>query len=169
MKAVLFIVTALMLSVGIAHAEQRLGYVDLDYITNTVAEGRGDAAQFEAFVRQNQNQLDLKRREIQDKVRRLQQGATTMPEDARQQLQIEIDRNAQDLQRLQQDADVEIATRRTTLIGKIQDEAVQAVRQLQSDGGYDYIFNSEALLAAPPADNVSDQVLVIMGVDPSGE
>ncbi len=76
------------------------------------------------------------------------------PAAVRMQIRQELEQLAYQIQNWQQIAQNAMEGKRNTLLEPIYAKAISAVQQVAKDNGYGYVYTKEALLVAPPTDDL---------------
>lgn len=170
----LSLLIALMLVVGShAQAQIKIGYTAAALILPELPEYKQKEQEIKAYASQLQEQVTEKEQEITAKMETFEEKKGDWLPVVLKQKQTEIQRLQQDLQQMQQSFQEDLKKYESQamepLYGKIQ-EQINAVAEA---GNFDIILSaydgtgSSFLLAAPEAEEITDRVLVKLGVTPS--
>jgi len=85
----------------------KIAYIDLQYIASNSAEGKAATAQIQEFTKKKQAELEVKQKALEAARNKLLQGSTVMSDQARSQMEKDIDKMTRELQFAQQDAQSE--------------------------------------------------------------
>jgi Skp family chaperone for outer membrane proteins len=96
----------------------KIAYVDLQFIASNSVEGKAATGKIQEFTKKKTAELEGKQKALEAARNKLLQGGTVLSDQARSQLEKEIDKMTRDLQYAQQDA---------------QSEQQQLTNDLQSD------------------------------------
>lgn len=161
--AVLFIIT---IQTGFS---QRFAYVDSDYILSNIPDYKAAQEQLDRLTQEWQNEIEARYEEVETLYRNFQNDRVLMSEEMRKKREDEIvtkEAAAADLQRKYFGPEGELFQNQEELIRPIQDRIYNAVEKLAADGNYVVIFdtaNSPTMLYTNPRNDLSDEVLKIMG------
>jgi outer membrane protein len=82
----------------------RIAYIDLQFIASNSVEGKAATAKIQDFTKKAQAELAAKSKQMEDLRNKLLQGGTVLSDQARMQLEREIEKLGRELQFAQQDA-----------------------------------------------------------------
>ena len=99
----------------------KVGFVDLQVIASTSAEGKAASAKLEQYRTKANAQITEKTKEAQALQQKLQQGGTVLSEQARQQAEKDFQRLQRELQAMQEDANTELQQMTVQLQGDFQE------------------------------------------------
>jgi len=142
-------------------ADTRIGLLDFQRIAATSAEGKAAMARLEDLRTRRMTDLSERNTRLQALQTKLVEGAAVLSDQARAQLQRDIDRAQVDIQRFAQDADTELEELQRTLLTDFQAKVAPVVVQLAQDKGLHVIFDvAEAGLAwFSPALDLSAEIV----------
>lgn len=80
----------------------RIAYVDLNRIAQTSAEGKAAATKIQEYQKKKLGEIQEKNKQVEELRKKLEQGGSVMSDDARGQLEKDIDRATRELQFMQQ-------------------------------------------------------------------
>lgn len=161
--AVFFFIT---LQTGLS---QRFAYVDSDYILSNIPDYKAAQEQLDRLTQEWQNEIEVRYEEVETLYRNFQNDRVLMSEEMRKKREDEIvtkEAAAADLQRKYFGPEGELFQSQEELIRPIQDRIYNAVEKMATDGNYVVIFdtaNSPTMLYTNPRNDLSDEVLKIMG------
>ena len=154
-----------------AQAQQKVGYVDSDYILNLVPEFATiqqnvdrQAQEWETEIEQAQNKVDEMFREYQAR-------ELLYTNEERNRKRDEIVRAEEDAERLRMryfGPEGELFTEQDNQMRPLQERLMKAIEAVASEDGYDYIFDKNGdylFLFAREQYDLSDRVLEEMGID----
>lgn len=85
----------------------KIAYIDLQFIASNSVEGKGATAKIQEFAKKKTAELEGKQKAVEAARSKLLQGSTVMSDQARSQLEKDIDKMTRELQYAQQDAQSE--------------------------------------------------------------
>lgn len=139
----------------------KIAYVNINLIAQNSAEGKAATAKIQDLIKKKQAELADKQKSLQALQTKLQQGLSVMSDQARSQLEKEIDKQTRELQFAQQEAQAE----QTQLTGDLQAEFQQKLNpildQIATEKGLHMVFSaadSGAIWANPGLD-ISAEVI----------
>ena len=166
----MFAGTAFLLVPG-AQAQQRIGYVDSDYILNLVPEFATiqqnvdrQAQEWEAEIEEAQNKVDEMFREYQAR-------ELLYTNEERNRKRDEIVKAEEEAERLRMryfGPEGELFVEQDNQMRPLQERLMKAIEAVASEDGYDYIFDKNGdylFLFAREQYDLSDRVLEEMGID----
>src|SRR5262249_47001712 len=101
----------------------KVAIVDFERAVVESAEGKKASEKFNATLQAKQTDLEKRQRDIDESTKKLQNGARTLSDSAKAELQRDIDRKNTELQRLNEDAQKELQTLRDELLRPIAEKA----------------------------------------------
>jgi len=107
-----------------------VGWLDLERIVQTSAEGKIANAKVQALTQRKSNEINEKTKQMQASQQRLQAGGTVLNDQARSALEKEIDRLNIDIQRMQQDAQAEVQEMQAQLQDEFQKKLMPIIEAL---------------------------------------
>jgi outer membrane protein len=130
--------------------DAKMAFVNLQRVATESAEGKLSVSKVNTLVQTKQNEGNDRNKALQANQQKLDQGGSVLSENARAQLQKDIERQQTEIQRFQQDAQTEIndlqQQLQTDFINKITPvlDAVATERKLQvlfnaSDAGFAWV------------------------------
>jgi outer membrane protein len=139
----------------------KVGFVYLQQIAATSAEGKAAQSRVTAFTQKKQTELAEKQKALQASQQKLQTGGSVMSEAARGQLEKDIDRQQRDLERLQQDAQADINEMTQEVQAEFNKKLFPVLEQLSLEKGLHMLFSATdagLIWAEPGLDLTQDAV-----------
>ncbi len=150
-------------------AQQKIGYVDTDYILKNIPSYQAAQAQLDKISADWQKEIENIYAQVDKMYRDFQAEKVLLTEEMKTKRENEIiakEKEAKDLQRKYFGKDGELFKKRTELIKPIQDDVFNAIKDIAVQGNYALIFdvagNSNMLYTDPKLDR-SDDVLKKLG------
>jgi len=138
----------------------KVAYISIQFIANTSVEGKAATAKLDALKKKKNDELVAKGTQLKAAQDKLQSGGTVMSDQARGQLEKEIERMQRDLQYAQQDAQQEVQETTDQLQGEFQMKLTPIIEALRAEKGLWMIFAPEgAVVAADPGLDLSAEVV----------
>lgn len=156
------------LALSLNISAQKIGYVDSQAIIEMIPEVKEANANIETFRTQlqkrGQEMLQALQRKYQDLERREAQG-----EIAPKQLEAEVAKLKEEegkIMQFEQESQQKIVKKSEELLSPIRDNIQQAISEVASENGYDYIFDFSTgfVLYADQSTNVNELVKAKMGL-----
>lgn len=111
----------------------RLALVNLQEIAAVSAEGKASTAKVQALIQKKQTEGAAKAKVLQDNQNKLAQSGALMNDQARAQLEKDIERQTVEGQRFQQDAQAEVTELQTDLQNEFQKKLFPILQQLSQE------------------------------------
>jgi outer membrane protein len=168
MKRALFILTGMLLSLGMAMA-QKYALVDTEYILNNIPSYKAAQQQIDKISEDWQKEIEGKYAEIEKMYKDYQAERVLLAEDMRKQREDAIlskEKEVKELQKSYFGQDGALFKKRQEFIQPIQDDIYKAVKDLATENGYAVIFDSSSgasMIYTNPRYDISDEVLQKLG------
>src|SRR5262245_25818717 len=120
----------------------KVAYVYLQQIAALSNEGKAAQAKVTAFTQKKQSEIAEKQKALQGAQQKLQTGGGVMSEQARGQLEKDIERQSRDLERLQQDAQGEINELTQEVQQEFNKKLFPILTQLSEEKGLHLLFSA---------------------------
>ncbi len=153
----------------ITTAQQKIGYVDTDYILKNIPAYQAAQAQLDKISADWQKEIENIYATVDKMYRDFQAEKVLLTEEMKTKRENEIiakEKDAKDLQRKYFGKDGELFKKRNELIKPIQDEIFNAIKEIAVQGNFSIIIdvanNSNILYTDPKLDR-SDEVLKKLG------
>jgi outer membrane protein len=151
---------ALALAPALAHAEQKLGVVDLQRALNEVDEGKAAKALLKKDFDEKQKQLDLKKAEFDKLQADLEKQAVVMSDAAKKERATDLDRRARELQGLFVQLQKDLSDRERDATKGIFDRMGNIVREIAEAEGFTVVLERGAgVVYAPPALDLTNELI----------
>jgi outer membrane protein len=119
----------------------KIAYIDLQYIASNSAEGKAATAKIQEFTKKATAELAEKTKQIEALRAKLLQGGTVMSDQARMQLEREIEKLGRELQFAQQDAQDEQNQLTATLQSEFQVRLNPIIDEVAKEKGLHVVFS----------------------------
>jgi outer membrane protein len=119
----------------------KIAYVDLQRIAQNSAEGKAAATKIQALQKQKLGEIQEKNKQVEDLKKKLEQGGTVLSDQARTQIEKDIDRTARELQFMQQNAQAEAEQLERELNAEFQRKLIPIVEQIGKEKGLHMLFS----------------------------
>jgi Skp family chaperone for outer membrane proteins len=120
----------------------KVAYVYLQQIAALSTEGKAAQAKVTAFTQKKQSEVAERQKALQAAQQKLQTGGGVMSEQARGQLEKDIERQSRDLERLQQDAQSEINEMTQEVQQEFNKKLFPILTQLSEEKGLHLLFSA---------------------------
>lgn len=168
MKKIIALAGLLLCMVGVQ--AQKFAYIDSDYIMKQIPEFKEAQAELDALSKKWQAEIEKRYQEIEEMYKSYQAEAVLLTEEMKQQREESIIKKEQEAQAFQKEkfgVEGALFKKRQELVQPIQDKVYEALKEVSSSNGYDFIFDKSAqsgILFADEKYDKSDLVLRKMGV-----
>ena len=119
----------------------KLATLNIQLIAGESIEGKSSTLKVQALNQKKVNELDAKNKALDAAQQKLRQGASVMNEDARAQLQKDIDRMQLEIQRFTQDAQTEVQDLQQQLQLEFQKKLAPIIQQIATERGIQVLFS----------------------------
>ncbi len=158
------IVTALALAAalvpGLASAEQKIGYVDLQRALNEVDEGKSAKALLKRDFDEKQKEIDAKKADFEKLQVDFEKQAPMLSEQARKDKAQDLDKRARDLQALFVGSQKDLSDREQKATRGIFDKMAQIVGEIAEADGFTMVLEKNAgVVYAPPSLDLTNELI----------
>ncbi|HXW06475.1 MAG TPA: OmpH family outer membrane protein, partial [Vicinamibacterales bacterium] len=139
----------------------KTAFVDLQVIASNSIEGKAASSKIQDFSKKKQAELAEKQKALQGMNEKLKQGGSVLSDQARSQLEKDIDRTTRELQFAQQDAQAELEQMQNELQQDFNRKLGPILDQVAKEKGLHFLLSirdAGALWAAPGLD-LSEEVV----------
>ncbi|TXC78902.1 OmpH family outer membrane protein [Luteibaculum oceani] len=148
---------------------QKFAYVDSDYIMKQIPEFQEAQKELDNLSTTWQKEIEKRYQEIEEMYKSYQAEAVLLTEKMKQQREEAIIKKEQEVQEFQKSkfgVEGELFKKRQELVQPIQDKVYDALKEVSTSSGYDFIFDKSqsGILFADDKYDKSDLVLRKLGV-----
>lgn len=167
--ASLFIVA--ILAVAPVYAQQKVGYVDSEYILEQLPEYATVQQQLDRTAQEWQQEIEEQRSEVEELFREYQARELIYTNDQRQRERDEIIQAEEEVERLRMQyfgPEGRLFQEQERLVRPVQESVLEAVEAVAVRDGYDYVFDKGGdyiFMYARDQLDLSDDVLEELGID----
>ncbi len=167
MKAIRLIVVAVLVMFGYSASAQglKIGYTNADYILSKLPEAKQIESDLKTHQEQLGSQLKSKQEEFERKYQYFMETQNTMTEVVRNDAQQELQTMQASIQKFAGEAEQSIKNKQLQLLSPIYEKIDSTIKVVAKEHGFSHVFNNGALLYASKENDISDLVLVKLGVD----
>jgi outer membrane protein len=153
-----------ILFVSSAHAELKIGVVDLYRVLNESDEGKKAVSELQGMVESKQKSLEEKQKKITALKEEYDKKKSVLSEDARKTKEEEIERMGRDLQRTAADYQVEIQKKQNEITQSLLKEIKQIINDIAQKENYNLIIEKteQLILFNSPDVEITDKVISIL-------
>lgn len=154
-----------------AWAQQKIGYIDTQYILDNLPEYATVQQKLDQLEKQWREEIQKKQEEVKELQDEYRAWELLYTEEERTQRQEAIDKARKEVEQLREryfGPEGELYSRQQELMRPIQERILTAVEEVATAEGYDYVFDKEGealFLYARDQHNLSDQVLRELGIN----
>ncbi len=154
-----------------ASAQQRIAYVDSEFVLDQVTEYRTAQANLDNLAQQWQTELDGLQRELDELVRDYEARELLFTDEERERKRQEIAAKEQEVEsrRIQRfGPEGELFREQQRQMRPIQERVLEAIDEVAKEEDYDYVFDKSGdflFLYARPQLDISDLVLDELGIE----
>jgi Skp family chaperone for outer membrane proteins len=136
-------------------------YVNVQAVASESVEGKVAAERIKVFQDQKTRDLQGRNQELQAAQQRLEQGGGVLSEQARLQLQSDIDRRQRDIQRFTEDAQEEVQALAEQVEVDFQAKLTPVIDRVAKEKQVDFVFNAaqSGLIWAKPGMDLTAEVI----------
>jgi outer membrane protein len=164
------VLTLVILAAGLvatgtrAQAQNKIGYVNLNEVILAMPEAKkADTTliQFQEALRQSAaDKVNI----FEEALAKFYKDSATMTAAVKEVKRTGLQKQANEVQGEDQRMQQEMQKKQEELSTPIQKKAVEAIQAVAKENGYSYVFVKEALLVAPPADDIAPLVRKKLGL-----
>jgi outer membrane protein len=153
------VVLLAQLVAGVAHADIKLAYVDIQRALNECRNGKSAKAEFRTRVQRMEGQLEGEQNQVQSLKDELEKKGPLMQPDQRQNLEDDYTRRLRQFQDDYKNSRDELQQRDNEMTGEIVRDIAVVVRQIGIKNGYTMVLEKGSLLWATANIDITDQVI----------
>ena len=159
MKILMTALMALTFFSGVAQAEVKVGYVDVQRAILEAEEGKARYKELETLKNKRQKEIDAMKSELMKLNQELQQKAAVLKEDVLRQKAMLLRQKQEALMQKGQQWQVELAGAEAQMLQAFTPRIEKVLKKLSESGGYTMIFQKAALAWAPPHLDITNEVI----------
>ena len=139
----------------------KFAFIDIQAIASNSSEGKAATAKLDDLRKKKNGELVAKNASLKSMQDKLNAGGTVLNDQARAQLEKDIEKTTRDLQFAQQDAQTEVTDLTNELQGIFQEKLNPIIEQLRVDKGLQVIFSvrDAGIVAVEPGLDLSAEVI----------
>lgn len=135
-------------------AQSKIGYISTEELISVMPEtvkADSNLTQFRNALYQNAQE---KQNALETAIGKFNKDSATMTQARKDVQRTELQKMLQDLQTEEQRINQQLQQKQQDLIGPINKRAFDAIQAVAKENGYGYVFEKNALLVAPPAEDI---------------
>jgi len=157
-------IVALLFSAPMMRAQlSKVVVVDFEKAVVESDEGKKASEKFNALLQAKQGDIEKKQKDIEDQQKKLQNGARTLSDQAKADIQRDIDKRTTELTRLNEDAQRELQASRDELLKPIADLATAVLGAMAAQENYYLVIdisNPESnVVQKNPKNDITDELI----------
>jgi outer membrane protein len=139
----------------------KFAFIDIQAIASNSSEGKAATAKLDELRKKKNGELVAKNASLKSMQDKLNAGGSVLNDQARAQLEKDIEKTTRDLQFAQQDAQTEVTDLTNELQGIFQEKLNPIIEQLRIDKGLQVIFSvrDAGIVAVEPGLDLSTEVI----------
>jgi outer membrane protein len=139
----------------------KYAYVNVQAVAAGSVEGRVAAEKIKVLQEQKSRELQDKNKALQGDQQKLDQGGSVLSDQARAQLQANIERQQRDLQRFTEDAQQEVQQLAEQVEGEFNRKLTPVIDKVAKQKGVHFVFNAQqsGLIWAEPGMDLTAEVI----------
>jgi outer membrane protein len=145
---------SLMIAAQPTTAQSKIGYISTEELISIMPEtvkADSNLQQFRNALIQNAQE---KQNALETAIEKFNKDSATMTQARKDVQRTELQKMLQDLQGEEQRIQQQLQQKQQELIGPINKKAFDAIQAVAKDNGYGYVFEKNALLVAPPGEDI---------------
>ena len=164
LKTPVVAIVALLISAPMVRAQlSKVVVVDFERAVVESEEGKKASDKFNGILQAKQGEVEKKQKELDDQQKKLQTGARTLSDQAKADIQRDIDRRTTELQRLNEDAQRELQSSRDELLKPIAERASAVLGVMAEQESYTLVIdisNPESnVVWKNPKNDITDELI----------
>jgi outer membrane protein len=164
LKTPVLAIVALLFSAPMLRAQlSKVVVVDFERAVVESDEGKKASDKFNGILQAKQGEVEKKQKELDDQQKKLQTGARTLSDQAKADIQRDIDRRTTELQRLNEDAQRELQSSRDELLKPIAERASAVLGVMAEQENYTLVIdisNPESnVVWKNPKNDITDELI----------
>jgi outer membrane protein len=145
-------------------AQVKIGYISADEIIVSMPEAARVDTQLNQYQQSLYQNAQDKQNAFNDAVAKFYKDSATMNPSLKEVKRTELQNQVQELSGAEQKIQQQFEQKRQELSLPIQRKLQQAIQEVAKENGYTYVFPKEALLVAPPGDDLAALVRKKLGL-----
>ncbi len=155
------------------NAQQKIGYISLDYILAQMPEAKQVETELTATKTQYDNMYQSKVKDFQAKLADYEKNGTTMADVIKADREKELQGLQGSIEEFRQNSSTSLQKKQAQLLQPLLKKVEENMHAAAKENGYAFVFNYDAgqgttpiVLHAPDDANISDLILKRMGITP---
>jgi len=172
-KFLIAIFAFISLATANVNAQQKIGYISLDYILAQMPEAKQVETELTATKTQYDNMYQSKVKDFQAKLADYEKNGTTMADVIKADREKELQGLQGSIEEFRQNSSTSLQKKQAQLLQPLLKKVEENMHASAKENGYAFVFNYDAgqgttpiVLHAPDDANISDLILKRMGITP---
>jgi outer membrane protein len=149
---------------GTATSQNKIGYISTEELIGLMPEAEKANTELQEYQTALQQQGASYYKELAELDSLFNKDSATMSKAVKELKRNDMNALYQKLQGWQQTMQQMIGQKQQELLGPIQKKAIENIKTVAKEGGYNYIFEAGSLLVSPPADDILPLVKKKLGI-----
>jgi outer membrane protein len=166
MKKIIFLL-AIGITIGFgvsAQSQKKTGYINSQELIETMPEAKKADTAIRRYAKDLEDQLKTMDAEAKTKYADYTANGNTWSDAVKEVKQKELNDLSNRMQDFQQGAEDKIGKKRQELLKPVLDKAQKAIKDVGTEGNYDYIFDGANILYAKDSENIMPLVKSKLGI-----
>ncbi|MCW3092104.1 MAG: OmpH family outer membrane protein [Ferruginibacter sp.] len=147
-----------------ASSQSKIGYISTEELIGVMPEAEKANTELQEYQGALQQQYASYLKELNELDSLFAKDSATMSKATKELKRNDMIALYQKVQGWQQNSQQMIGQKQQELLGPIQKKAIDNIKAVAKEGGYNYIFEAGSLLVSPPADDILPLVKKKMGI-----
>ena len=153
-----FVIAVVAMSLLIAAkpvtAQSKIGYISTEELISIMPETAKADSNLQQFRNALVQNAQEKQNTLESAIEKFNKDSSTMTTARKEVQRTELQKMLQDLQGEEQRIQQQLQQKQQELIGPINKKAYDAIQAVAKENGYGYVFEKQALLVAPPGEDI---------------
>lgn len=156
----MLIVLSMLMTASFAHAEAKVGYIDMQKAIQATSAGKKAKTELEGDFNKKKKELEKKEADLKKMGEDLEKKKSVLSEDALNKKQAEFQEEMLKYRDVVGKSQIEIQKKERELTAPILDKMKKTIAKLAKDKGYTMVIeNSQMVLYATPEADLTDEVI----------
>ncbi|MDQ6757564.1 MAG: OmpH family outer membrane protein [Bacteroidota bacterium] len=147
-----------------SQAQTKIGYISTDEIMALMPETAKADTQLNAYQQALYQAAQERKNAFDDAVQKFIKDSVTMNASLKEVKRKDLQTQSQELSGAEQTIQQQMQQKQQELLGPVQKKLLNAINEVAKENGYTYVLPKEALLVAPPGDDIANMVKRKLGI-----
>jgi len=162
--AIAVVAMSLLIAAQPVTAQSKIGYVSTEELISLMPETNKADSNLQLFRNALIQNAQEKQNTLETAIEKFNKDSATMTQARKDVQRIELQKMLQELQGEEQRIQQQLQQKQQELIGPINKKAFDAIQLVAKENGYGYVFEKNALLVAPPGEDIIQLVAKKMNI-----